>query len=578
MASSPDSPEHPSGRGRAAAGMPNWLGAAGIVLAGAWALWPALRGPWLWDDDQYITRNLALHTSAGFWKNWIDPTVVNYFPLTTTVQWLQWQAWGGQPAGYHATNIVLHLLGALLLWRLLRKLEVPLAGWGGLIFAVHPIVVESVAWISELKNTLSLPFLLLAMIAYVEFDHRRANPAQAGRSIPPYAASLLFFLAAMLSKSTVVMFPVVILLYCWWRRGRISCADFKSSAAFFAVSLVLGLVTVGFEHHRSMSGVMKVPAGDLAARVGQAAPAVLFYFSKCVFPRGLSLIYPAWPVLSLVRPVLAWLLLAAAFTWLWSKRTTWGRHGLFGLGFFVLNLLPVIGIIPIAYQDISPVADHFAYLPLIGLIGLAAAILGKAATRFKPVWGLLAAIALILAIGTRAYAKVFSDAASLWARTARENPQSWIPENNLGLVLADGGRRPEAIAHFQRALQLQPDEAEVENNLGLALAGAARLPEAIAHERRALELNPDFPEASNNLGLALARTGQRDAALAEFDRALRARPDFPEAHRNRGLVLAQAGRMAEAVGELETAVRLDPGYAEAQSNLDLILRARAEKK
>ena len=381
----------------------------------------------------------------------------------------------------------------------------------------------------------------------------------------------------MLSKSTVVMFPVVILLYAWWKRGKISRSDLKSSASFFAVSLGLGLVTVVFEHHRSMSGVTSVPAGNLVSRLAEAGVALVFYFSKCAVPHNLSLIYPARPT-SPLRPIPCWLLLAAVFVWFWTKRTTWGRHALFGLGFFALNLLPVLGIVPIAYQDISPVADHFTYLSLIGLIALAVGTFGillrKSEKSLRIALELVATAAIaLLAITTHGYAKVFSNAESLWAYAARKNPESWVPENNLGLVLADAGRRAESIAHFERALQIKPDAAEVEANLGLALAGSDRLPEAIAHYERALQLNPDFPEGSNNLGLALARTDRTAEAIASLEQAIRLRPDYPEAHRNLGLVLARAGRMADAIAELETAIRLNPDYAEAHNNLALIFRA-----
>ena len=206
-----------------------------VALAAWWVALPSLRGTWLWDDDTYVTDNAALRSPGGLWRIWFDPPGVNYFPVTFTAQWLQWHWWGNDPLGYHCTNVALHLVSCFLIWRLLQKLGLRRAWLGGLLFAVHPVTVESVGWISELKNTLSLPPLLLAMIAYVDFDAGKRSR---------YSAALFWFVVAMLCKSTVVMFPFVLLLYAWWRRGRLQPADFRAGAAFFAVALILGLVSV----------------------------------------------------------------------------------------------------------------------------------------------------------------------------------------------------------------------------------------------------------------------------------------------------------------------------------------------
>ena len=289
-----------------------WIRAALIALAGCWVFSPALRGPWIWDDDLYITGNTLLRSAAGLGKIWCSPTGVNYFPITFTLQWLEWQAWGDNPVGYHCVNIGLHLLGSFLLWRLLFKLDIRHAWLGGLIFAVHPLAVESVAWISEQKNTTSLPLLLLATGAWIDYDRERSRGA--------YVTSVLLFLAAMLCKSTVAMFPFVLLLYAWWRRGRIGLSDLKASIPFFAVSLGLGLVTVWFERYRAMSGLEIVEAGGIFNRIAGAALAVVFYFSKSVVPFGLSLIYPPWTLGPLwLGQLLSWLLICAVSGWLWGE-------------------------------------------------------------------------------------------------------------------------------------------------------------------------------------------------------------------------------------------------------------------
>jgi hypothetical protein len=408
--------------------------AALIVLAGCLVYWPSIRGGWIWDDAEEVAQNPVLRDSDGLEKIWFAPAGTDYFPLKTTVQWLEWRAWGDDPAGYHAVGIALHLLSAFLFWRLLRRLGLRWAWAGGLLFAVHPLAVESVAWIAELKNTLSLPFLLLAMLAYVEFsdrsdgaiqpgaatrtqgrDGRPARPLSAPGSAgarPYYLLSLVLFLLAMLSKSSVVMFPVVILLYCWWKRGRIGRADLAGAAPFFAVSLGLGFVTVWFQHHRAIVAGHRL-AGSLLSRLAGAGLSLGFYLGKCLWPTGLLPIYPRWEI-DPVTPLdfAPWLAMAAIFACLWSRRDAWGRHAIFGLGFFAVNLLPVTGLVAMSYLRISRVADHFAYVPLLGILGLAVAGADRLTSADRPLvpdWLMksgIAAVALALAWQAHGYAEM----------------------------------------------------------------------------------------------------------------------------------------------------------------------------
>jgi len=554
-----------------------WLRAALIALAGCWVFSPVLHGPWLWDDDLYITQNPLLRSAAGLGKIWLAPTGVNYFPITFTVQWIQWHLWGDNPAGYHATNIVLHLLSALLLWRVLFKLGVPQAWLGGLIFAIHPLTVESVAWISELKNTLSLPFLLLAFSAWVDAENSKFEIRNS-----KYFLSLLCFLAAMLCKSTVVMFPFVLLLYAWWKRGKLGPSDLKRTAPFFAVSLVLGVVTIWFEHHRAMGGLETAAPGGLFSRVANAGLAVVFYFFKCVVPCHLSLIYPPWTPDPLWRAQLfAWLAIAAIICALvrWSglpPTRPAARHLLFGLGFFLINLVPVLGIVPMAYAHISWVADHFAYLPLVGLSGLGAAGASKifqvSGFKFQAFGSVvIAALLAALAVASHRDAVLFGNGEALWDNTVQRSPESPVAHNNYGLVLAKDGQLQEAIAQYEEALRLKPDFGEVDVNLGLALASSGQRMEAIARYRDALRLNPAQPEAHTNLCIVLRQTGQFREAVAEGEEALRLRPDYPEADNNLAVALIQERRNTEAMSYLERALQLQPGYAEARSNLGLAL-------
>ena len=555
-----------------------WIQAAAFLLAGGFAFWPAFHGHWLWDDSVEITKNRLLRDAAGLVKLWFAPPGPDYFPLKSTVQWICWHLWADNVVGYHLVNFGTHVLGALLFWRLLSKLGLRWGWLGGLLFAVHPMAVESVAWISELKNTLSLPPLLLAMGAYIDFDR---DPAKGRRH---YVGALSWFLAAMLCKSSVVMLPAVLLLYAWWRRGRIDRSDLKASAPFFALSVGLGLVTVWFQLHRA-PGTLDIPAAGVLSRLGSAGLAIVFYLSKFAFPAGLIPVYPRLPDdRRWLLDFLPGCLCIGLLGWLWIKRAPWRRHILFGFGCFLINLAPVLGFVPMSYLRIAGVADHFAYLPMLGLVGLATAAFQALNKRepllktapghlFRPAvcWAGVGLIVTILAFASNRYTKIFRDDETCWTYTLTQNPQSWTAANNLATELAGiPGRLPEALAHYEQALRIKPDYAEAHNNLANALAEIpGRMPEALAHYEAALRIKPDYAKAHNNLANALAGIpGRLPEALAHYEEALRIKPDLAAAHYNLAHVLRRIpGRMPEALAHYEEALRIEPDYAEAHNDL-----------
>ena len=494
-----------------------------IVAAGCWVFAPALRGDWLMDDDMYMTQNALLGDPARLWKIWFAPgSFIEYYPIEETVQAAQWHFWQGQTLGYHFTNLVLHLVSALLVWRLLRKFGLRLAWLGGFLFAVHPVVVESVAWISELKNTLSLPPFLLAMCAWIDFDARR-RPRD-------YAAALGLFLLAMLCKISMALFPFVLLLYAWWKRGRISWTDLKATAPFFAISLVLGLTTVlvgDWYREAHLQGTANPPIGDWLIHLELASGAAAFYFTQCVWPVNLLFIYPKWTITAEAFSCIVPFLVAAI--WFWIKRATWSRHALLGLGFFFINLAPFIGLTSVTYMQFTWVMDHFLYLPIIGLIGLAIAALGdienKIATPLRSAWSVIIAIVLaLLALGSHEYAETFDGPEALWSYTIAHNPGSYLAHNNLGNVLLETGRPADAIAEYDMALRLKPDMPEAYSNLAFALDQTGRLDAAIENYQRALDFNPHFGLAHANLADLLARQGRIPEALEHYHEVLRINP------------------------------------------------------
>jgi protein O-mannosyl-transferase len=587
--------------------MKTLLRALVIALAAAWIYSPCLHGTWLWgwDDGLEFTRNAALRSPGGWWQPWIHPNGMDYFPLKGSLQWLEWRLWGENPLGYHLVNLGLHVASALLIWRLLHLLGVRAAFVGGLLFAVHPLAVESVAWISEFKNTVSLPPLLLASIAYVEFDR--------GGRRRDWALSLFWFLAALACKTSTVMFPLVLLLFAWWRRGRLGRRDLLRVLPFLGAALALGALTVWFQSTRSI-GIAGTPE-SLGARLAQAGWSILSYARMCLWPSGVEPIYPPAP--DSAAPILPWLGIGAVLGIFWLRRAGWGRHALLGTGWFLLNLVPVLGIIPMAYFRIAPRADHLAYIPLVGWVGLAAAALGSLTSAWERrrgagwsarlPFGVAASVAACaMAVEARAYSGAYHDEKALWTYAVGRNPDAWLARVNLGKVFYQEGRPSEAAGQFREAIRLQPDSPEAHADLGncleaeglpgdaraeyaaalrispgfagahydlgLSLLKSGRLGEAQAELRKALDLDPAHAAARNSLGLALAGLGRLPEAMEQYRLAVGLDPGLPEAHLNLGNALFRLGRVDEAVAEYREALRLAPGYSGAHNNLGYALK------
>jgi tetratricopeptide (TPR) repeat protein len=561
---------------------------------------PAMRGEFVFDDELYITENPLIRARDGLRRFWLSTGFTDYYALANTTLWLEWRLWGANPTGYHLSNVLLHALNSLLLWRLLGQLRTPAPWVAAAVFALHPVNVSSVAWISERKNVLSMLFLFLTMHAWLRFDRSASRRW--------YSGSLALFVLALLSKTAVVMLPVVLLGHAWWQRGTITRRDLIRSAPFFAASLVFGLVTVWFELIKGQPA----PLGTgFFARVATAATALWFYLGKALVPVNLTMIYPKWqidPFSPRSYLPLAAALLAAGLLWRYRHRI--GRGALFAAGSFVVMLLPVLGFVNQGFYRYSMVADHWQYPAIAGPIALAVA----AAARWMPLRRRAVPVAALMLAGLFALcwqrAAVFRNSETLWRDTLAKNPAAWIAHNNLGTALAEQGRTDEALAHCRQALRLKPNEAELHNNLGALLTRLGRYEEGIAHLRhalriraghaktlsnlaravaaqgrpaeaialyqRALEINPHLMEAHYNLGTLLAAADNLDAAAGHLSAAVRIRPDSARAHYQLGTVLHRQGRLPEAAAHYGEAIRLQPELFEAHANLAQILAAQGE--
>jgi tetratricopeptide (TPR) repeat protein len=565
-----------------------WL-IGGLLLAATFiAYLPVWRAGFIWDDDTFLWNNPLIQSPHGLRQLWFTTAAPDYFPLTSTTLWLEWRLWGASPLGYHLVNVLLHALSAVLLWRVLARLRIPGALLAAAIFAVHPVNVESVAWITERKNTLAMSFYLLSLLLYLHSDDERKARIEEGgdergrspSSIlhPPssllYCLSLLAFVCALLSKTAVAPLPLVLLGLAWWRRGRLELRDVWRSIPFFGLAAAAGLAAIWFQYHRAIgASMLDVRNDSFGSRLAGAGWAFWFYLYKAVLPLHLSFVYPRWQISgSSVWSYIPGLLALAVLLVCWWYRRGWGKGALLGLGYFVVMLLPVLGFVNIYFMRYSLVADHWQYFAIIGPSALGAAgvtlacgLGGRGRAWLAPALG--GAVVLALGVLTWREALTYTNLKTLWTATVERNPSAGIAHNNLGTLLLAEGHVDEAIAHFDKALALEPNAADVHSNLGSALLQRGLFEQAILQFRQAISIQPDSAMAHNNLGNALSRQGRLDEAIVQLQKAVEFQPAFASARCNLASALLQAGRVDEAIPQLQRALELQPDLADAYVNL-----------
>ncbi len=541
-----------------------------LLLVTLIAYQPAWHGGILWDDSDHLT-SVPLQSLHGLWRIWFDVGATEqYYPIVHSMLWMFHQIWGDDTFAYHLLNICLHASSAFLVAVILRRLAVPGAALAAVIFALHPVHVESVAWMTELKNTLSGVFYLLAALVYLRFDATRERRS--------YALALALFVAALLSKTVTSTLPAALLVVLWWQRGRLSWRrDVRPLAPFFALGLAAGAFTAWFE--RTYDGAQGAAFQfTVVERCLIAGRAICFYVGKLLWPTNLTFIYPKWQISQD-----AWwqylfpLAVVAIFAGLWLWRTR-SRAPLATMLFFCGTLVPALGFANVYAFRFSFVADHFQYLASIGVIAPVSAGLIVAARRWRISEQRATLTAMIvlgapLAVLTWQQSHEYVDAETLYRATLANNPSCAMCNNNLGEMRLHGtaAQLSEAEVFFKEALRLDPASGEARANLAVTFQRMGRLVEAEALYRDALTLAPDSPKVHISLGEVLLESGRVDAAIAEISAALKVAPDYAEAHMTMGNALQHAGRTGEAVDQYNEALRLNPDYADAHTNLGAAL-------
>jgi tetratricopeptide (TPR) repeat protein len=560
-----------------------WWFALLLVTGTIVAYLPVWHAGLIWDDRSLVLDNSLIHRADGLYQFWFSTHPVDYYPMTSTILWVEWRLWGANPMGYHVINVLLHALSAVLLWRVLQELKLPGAWLAAAIFAVHPVNVESVAWIAERKNVLAMVFFLLSLLWYLRLDPAPVADGAAPQDLPAqrcwYWLSLAAFLLALLSKTVVAPMPLVLLGLIWWRQGRVQRRDVWRTLPFFAAAVGVGLISFWFQSHRAIGSDI-VRTDSFWARLAGAGWAVCFYLYKAVLPVGLSTIYPRWQIdggqwWSYVPG----LLVVAVLVTCGCYRQSWGKGPFWGLGYFVVMLLPVLGFLDIGFMSMSLVADHWQYFAIIGPISLAAAAITTVCRtlRIRRLSLLLAmAAALLLVLGGLTWwqSALYADPGTFWRAALAANSHSWQVHNNLGSFLFEQGRVDEAMVHFKRAVEIEPGYARAQYNLAGVLNEKGQVDEAITHFQRALEIQPGYSMAHYQRGEILRQRGRLDEAIAHFRRAVEIRPDYAEAHNGLGVALLRKGQVDEAITHLQRALEIQPNRAEDHNNLAGVLWQR----
>jgi tetratricopeptide (TPR) repeat protein len=586
--------------------------AAALAVMTVLAYLPATQCGFIWDDDAYVTENPLLTAPDGLWRIWFSTDQPSqYFPLVYTSFRLEYSLWELNPLGYHLTNILLHAVNALLVWVLLKRLSIPGAWAAAAIFALHPVHVESVAWVTERKNILMMFFFLLSLLAWIQFAEEKKT-RHAWRF---YVFSLLLYALALFSKTTACIMPAALVLILWVKRIPLKAKRWLQVVPYVLLGLAMGILTVWWELTHQSTGQLELGLNPIN-RMLLASRALYFYVSKLILPLHLTFSYPTWKIDATDPRQYAWFLVCLVVAWsMWRWRDRLGRNAIAAIIFFPAMLFPVLGFFSLYTFRYTYVADHYQYVASISLIALAAGVSCRLAHRFGKLGkcvGVITAVLILGVLGTLTWQQthIYKDPETLWRDTLKKNPNFFLAQNNLGLMLQGQGKLHEAASHYYQALRINPNIAETHTNLGKLFKEQGKASEAEAHLRRAIEIDPNYPFAHYRLGIllqqqgklseaiihyqralqianlfgvhanlavVLARQGKYEKATKHFNEALRIRPNSPDVYYNWGITLKDQGKIDEAIEKWKKALELNPDLTAAQHNLNLALKEQNKK-
>src|SRR6476620_11399054 len=549
--------------------------AVALAAVTIFAYRPVWHGGFLWDDDAYIINNELLTAPHGWQRIWFSlDSPSQYFPLTYTTFRIEHALWGLNTTGYHWVNLLLHVANALLVWAVLARLGVPGAWLAAAIFALHPVQVESVAWITERKNVLMGFFFLLTLVAWIAFVDKRTR-----RQWIFYSLALIFYVLALSAKATACTLPAALFLILWLQKKPITVRRLMQIVPFVVLGVGMGLLAVWWERYHQGTNRAAFTFLSPMERILVASRAVWFYLSKIFCPSKLTFIYPRWNISPADLANYVWLLAAiAACAAICFLRRYVGRSVEVAAAFFVATLSPVLGFIMLFTFRYTFVADHYQYLACIGPIALASAGIVSLSDKFTQCRAVIvsAAVLIVASLATLTWrqASTYTDIETLWHTTLARNPECWMAHTNLALVLVQKGKIDDGIAHYRSALQMQPDSWDAEYNLGAALLRRGQVDEAIQHCERAVVMRPTDPDAQVSLGDALLRKGRIDDAIDHYQKATMARADHFLARYGLCHALLEKGELDSAIQVCRSALVLWPLDADCHTALAIALEEK----
>jgi len=544
-----------------------------ILCLGVYA--SSCKNGFIWDDDDYVYNNSYIQNAEGLKYIWLSRKTPQYYPIIFTMFWLEHKLWGLNPFGYHVVNLIFHIINALLLFLILQKLCPGFAFPVALLFAIHPIQVETVAWITERKNIMALFFFQLALLAYLRFD-RVGN-------IKSYLIVIGFFICALLSKSISVCFVFIPVLYKWFKDNKVNFREIKISLPLIFIGFLAAINTIYMEfYHVGARGVDW--SLSLLGRFILSGRIALFYIYKVCFPFKFMFFYPRWSV-----DVTIWwqwifsISVISFLIFLFYYRRHIGRAAIVLFSFYIISIFPALGFFNVYPMIYSFVADHFSYLSMPWLLLLICSstyfIFDKLSNRFLFLksylgkisgWLIFSIIIISMCVKSQALTRNYNNIFIFWKDSIAKNPQSWMAYNNLGLAYARAGKDQEAIANYKKSIEINPKYVQAYNNLGLAFGRRGEHKQAIDYYRKALEINPDSAETYNSLGLIYDSLGEFNKARGYYEKSIEIKPNYIYAYNNLGLLYDSLGQQSKAVVVLIKAIKINSNYAEIYNTLGIV--------